>query len=263
MSYPIEDENVQESLPSSRNMNKFPTLGGFFPVLPIKHLAKISYESSYQPYSHTTSPPVSSSSRTQYHLNPMANTLTPNSKENMESVRRSLIESVSVTDITPNVMEDPTEKANLDNSTFGILHKNTSVTRQKKTTTFGKINTQKSIITSQQEDSEIKWNCECSNERMKAFLVKMINNNYTMTFVSLLTVYCLFGDDMRTAFVDKSYDFIFTIISILCIFFFGLEIAASIVVKPNYYLSFFFWLDLVSAVSILLDLVWIQNLIFM
>lgn len=262
MSSPIEDENVQESLPSLHNVNKFPTLGGFFPVLPIKHLTKISYESSYQPYSHSPSPPVSSS-RAHYHLNPMANTLTPNSKENMESVRRSLIESVSVTDITPNALEDPTDKANLDNSAFGILHKNTSATRPKKTTTFGKVNTQKSIITSLKEDSEIRWNFECSNERLKALLEKIINNNYTMTFVSLLTVYCLFGDDVRTAFVDKSYDFVFTIISIICIFFFGLEIAASIVVKPNYYLSFFFWLDLVSAVSILLDLVWIQNLIFM
>jgi hypothetical protein len=232
------DENVHDDIPSMKNINvnKFPSLTGFFPI-PLKKNEK------------------------EHYLHPIASSLTPNNKDNMESVRRSLIQSPSVQDLNNNFDTEMDKAPSLDNSEFVIIkdrNKKLNSTKTKKMTTFGIVD-QMSIPSRKETQKEF----DCTNEKFKEWLEKLLTNNYSMGFITILTIYCLFGDDIRTGFVDKNYDIVFNVISLVCIFIFTLEICISIVVRPTYYLSFFFWLDLISALSILLDLVWIQNLILM
>jgi hypothetical protein len=75
-----------------------------------------------------------------------------------------------------------------------------------------------------------------------------------------LTIYALFFDDIRMVLFSKGSDDIFYGISSMALFFFTLEIIlTSYSKKDEYWLSFFFWLDVVSTLSIIPDIGWIMD----
>ncbi|CAG9322321.1 unnamed protein product [Blepharisma stoltei] len=82
--------------------------------------------------------------------------------------------------------------------------------------------------------------------------------SYT-TFMTLLTIYALFGDDLRLALTSKPADDVFYGFTTACLFFFSVEIILSSIFKEGYWLSFFFWLDVVSTLSLVTDIGWIWN----
>ena len=53
-------------------------------------------------------------------------------------------------------------------------------------------------------------------------------------YMTILTIYALFGDDIRLAATPVSVDDYFYIASIVCLVFFSLEIIAQSFVKENY-----------------------------
>jgi len=73
----------------------------------------------------------------------------------------------------------------------------------------------------------------------------------------VLTVYVLFGDDLRLAFFRKGADPVFNIITIVSIFLFSVELVLTSIAIDDYFLSFFFCLDIVSTVSLILDLTFV------
>ncbi len=54
----------------------------------------------------------------------------------------------------------------------------------------------------------------------------------------------------------------FDILNIISLIFFTLEIILSTLSKPGYQFSFFFWLDIVSSASIILDIQLVNSYIF-
>eukprot|EP00418_Pyrodinium_bahamense_P043284 CAMPEP_0179199838 /NCGR_PEP_ID=MMETSP0796-20121207/99431_1 /TAXON_ID=73915 /ORGANISM="Pyrodinium bahamense, Strain pbaha01" /LENGTH=919 /DNA_ID=CAMNT_0020904351 /DNA_START=1 /DNA_END=2760 /DNA_ORIENTATION=- len=70
----------------------------------------------------------------------------------------------------------------------------------------------------------------------------------------LLTLYALFGDDMRLVFTAKPSDTIFDCITVAGMILFALEIFACSLGKAGYLMGFFFWLDLASTVTLVLDI---------
>ena len=81
-------------------------------------------------------------------------------------------------------------------------------------------------------------------------------------FITILTIYSLFSDDLRTAFFTSNYDIVFDILSLSVMTIFLIEIVLSTIVIEGYFLSFFFFLDIVSTVSIIFDVNFISDLIF-
>lgn len=43
---------------------------------------------------------------------------------------------------------------------------------------------------------------------------------------------------------------------------FTIEIILSIICKKGYFNSFFFWLDLISTITLILDLTWVSDKLF-
>lgn len=78
----------------------------------------------------------------------------------------------------------------------------------------------------------------------------------------MITIYALFGDDIRVLSFNKNDDVYFDIITIVALLAFTAEISLSVLAKPGYKLSFFFWLDILSTLSLILDIQWISNAIF-
>jgi len=79
--------------------------------------------------------------------------------------------------------------------------------------------------------------------------------------MTLITVYALFGDDIRNLFFTKEEDDVFFSLTCVCMFFFFLEIVLSSISKEDYFLGFYFWLDLVATASLIFDIGWVWDII--
>ena len=80
-------------------------------------------------------------------------------------------------------------------------------------------------------------------------------------FTTLITLYALFGDDIRMLSFTKAADSGFYILTAICMFFFMLEIVLCSIAREGYFLGFYFWLDLIATLSLLLDIGWFWNLL--
>ena len=74
-----------------------------------------------------------------------------------------------------------------------------------------------------------------------------------------LTLFSLFGYDFRLAFFTQDSDPVFSSLSLVCLCFFLLELSLYSLLRPDYLLSFYFWLDFVSCLSMLTDVSWIWD----
>jgi class 3 adenylate cyclase len=79
---------------------------------------------------------------------------------------------------------------------------------------------------------------------------------------TILTIYALFGDDIRLVFTKRTADPLFDAITIACMVIFGLEIVVCSVGKVGYIFGFFFWLDAISTITLLLDITYISEDLF-
>ena len=82
------------------------------------------------------------------------------------------------------------------------------------------------------------------------------------TVFMILTGYALFASDIQGAFCPVSFDTFFVVMTLLCLFMFMLELTMMSVASTRdepYFLMFFFWLDMVAALSLLADIPWLTN----
>eukprot|EP00753_Platysulcus_tardus_P010626 PLAT2913.1.p2 GENE.PLAT2913.1~~PLAT2913.1.p2 ORF type:complete len:895 (+),score=492.34 PLAT2913.1:104-2788(+) len=88
----------------------------------------------------------------------------------------------------------------------------------------------------------------------------LADHKWFSLLMAVMTVYALFGDDLRRALFFKPADPVFYGISSVALFLFALELALNSLGKPRFLWSFFFWLDLLATVSLVADIGWIINL---
>jgi hypothetical protein len=72
--------------------------------------------------------------------------------------------------------------------------------------------------------------------------------------MTLVTLYALLGDDIKMLTTEKSADNYFTIMTSLALVLFTFELIIQSIGKDDYLNTFFFWLDLVSTVSLITDI---------
>lgn len=77
-----------------------------------------------------------------------------------------------------------------------------------------------------------------------------------------LTVYALFGDDFRLAYMQMHTDVVFDVLTILCIVVFFIEIVATCIAKVDYIGGFWFWMDAFPTGTLLLDLTFVADALF-
>lgn len=86
-----------------------------------------------------------------------------------------------------------------------------------------------------------------------------MNGWFFQGFMTIVTVYSLFGDDVRQLAFTKPADDVFYGLSSGALVAFSVEIILASVVKDDYFLGFYFWLDLISTASLITDIGWIMN----
>ncbi len=90
-------------------------------------------------------------------------------------------------------------------------------------------------------------------------LDKILNSRVMQVLINVFTIYALFGDDIKVAALPKSADLAFNILNLMALVIFTVEILISCKTRKDYFLSFFFWLDVLSTLSLILDLTWVNN----
>lgn len=96
---------------------------------------------------------------------------------------------------------------------------------------------------------------------LRTKIFKRLDSKYFTIFMTFITIYALFGDDIRIAFFSKSSDVVFFSLASTCMFFFTFELIMLFFTKKNYKWSFYFWLDFVATLSLIPDIGWIWELI--
>mmetsp|Transcript_52955 Transcript_52955/g.80291 ORF Transcript_52955/g.80291 Transcript_52955/m.80291 type:complete len:88 (-) Transcript_52955:64-327(-) len=79
--------------------------------------------------------------------------------------------------------------------------------------------------------------------------------------MTIVTLYALFGDDIRVLATNKDGDAVFYGLACASLVLFSIEIILACYAKAGYLFGFFFWLDIISTVSIIFDIGWIMDAI--
>ena len=79
--------------------------------------------------------------------------------------------------------------------------------------------------------------------------------------ITIVTIITLFSDDIRQIAFKPESDIAFSYLTIVCMTIYTVEMIALSLTKDGYFLRFYFWLDLISTLTMLLDLTWITQLI--
>ncbi|KAF4653132.1 hypothetical protein FOL47_010675, partial [Perkinsus chesapeaki] len=109
----------------------------------------------------------------------------------------------------------------------------------------------------QQEESGGTTEAEAADTARS--LEAFVDGKFMTVFMTLLTIFALWGDNVRVALFDKDADTVFYILFVIALFMFVLEFLINTVAKPDYKWGFFFVLDLISALSIIPDIPWIMS----
>jgi hypothetical protein len=80
-------------------------------------------------------------------------------------------------------------------------------------------------------------------------------------FMTMYAIYSLYLDDVRLIAFPKENDQIFSAITFAGIIFFTLEILLSSYCMDGFPGSFFFWIDILSTLTMIPDVDWIWNLV--
>lgn len=93
-------------------------------------------------------------------------------------------------------------------------------------------------------------------------MVKFLDHHIVVTIMTIITIYALFFDDIRVLAFEKTADPVFygfTLFGMIC---FTIEIMLASYAKEDYLFSFFFWLDIISTLSMVPDIGWIRDEMF-
>lgn len=91
-------------------------------------------------------------------------------------------------------------------------------------------------------------------KKWKKTLLRLIDNNYVLIFMTILTIFALFANDVQTAWCPVTVDFPFDVVQSILFCLFTIEIIITCLCKEDYIWSFFFWLDVISTISLIQDI---------
>ena len=89
---------------------------------------------------------------------------------------------------------------------------------------------------------------------MRTKIYNFLQSNAIQTIMMVFTFWALYVEDFKIAYAHPDLDETFGIIAFIVFLAFMAELFLSCYAVENYYLSFFFWLDLIAVVSLVFDI---------
>ncbi|OWZ21076.1 Voltage-gated Ion Channel [Phytophthora megakarya] len=93
----------------------------------------------------------------------------------------------------------------------------------------------------------------------KRTVLGVLDSKWFTVMMLIVTVYALFGDDIRLSLFSQSADNAFYSLATLCLVLFSFEFLAACYARPGYVLSFYFLLDIIATLSTIPDIGWVWN----
>jgi len=165
-----------------------------------------------------------------------------------QSKRFHMVSPIKAEKIKLDVCEDKSESKNQE------VNKETCIKFKKMNTYLDNASKIESILETPEIKQENQIIIKQTKSKYKLFLIKIIDSNYTLALMTLLTIFALFSSDVDEAFCPTSVDFPFDIIQCVIMSIFTIEIITNSIAKENYIGSFFFWLDIIATVSLVQDI---------
>lgn len=93
--------------------------------------------------------------------------------------------------------------------------------------------------------------CEIQRSPFARRILAILDSSLWQISMFLVTVYALFGEDLKHICFPKEYDPSFYMLSIISLCFFSVDLCGLSLVKPGYFLSTYFFLDFFASVSMI------------
>jgi hypothetical protein len=90
----------------------------------------------------------------------------------------------------------------------------------------------------------------------------IVEGKFVIITMTLVTLYSLFGDDLRMWHADIEYDNLFFGGLLISLILFTLELLVQSCVVDDFKYSFFFWLDFVATLSLVIDIPWCMDICY-
>lgn len=114
-----------------------------------------------------------------------------------------------------------------------------------------------------EKKEKVETNIYLSNRwdynRLKEILDLVFEHDGYFASISSLVIYCIFADDIRFGFLSISWDMFIDISLLIIMIIFGIEFILSCTFKTNYLLTFYCYIDLLSLLSIVMDIQLLLN----
>lgn len=112
-------------------------------------------------------------------------------------------------------------------------------------------------------DSRREWEAAHAElapaERQRARALAVLDSTPWAVLTTLLTVYVLFAPDVRLAATTADADAGFVTMTVLSFVLFAAELKAQAAARPGFKYSFFFWLDALATISLVVDMPFIMD----
>ena len=100
-----------------------------------------------------------------------------------------------------------------------------------------------------------------NDSKIKLKIRDFVEGKAVTIIMSLVTIFALIGDDIRVFGFNKSADNYFYGCLTISMVLFSAEIWLNTVVIDEFKYSFFFWLDIIATLSLIIDIPWFTNII--
>ena len=95
--------------------------------------------------------------------------------------------------------------------------------------------------------------------RIKNKIRDLVEGKMVTIVMTIVTIFALIGDDIRVFGFGKTADNIFYGMLSISMVLFAAEIWLNTVVIDDFKYSFFFWLDIIATLSLVIDIPWFTN----
>ena len=107
-------------------------------------------------------------------------------------------------------------------------------------------------------DNELKRKKTLTNYEETQYFFK---TNYYLIIKLCIIIFILIEEELKNLFTNKTADLPFSIIILIFILFYIFELIMFSLLLKDYFLKFYFWIDIISIISTLFDIHWFCNAI--
>ena len=108
-------------------------------------------------------------------------------------------------------------------------------------------------------DSELKKKVTLTKFAIQKEIQIYLDSNYYLIILLFITIFILINEEIKSLFTKKLADLPFSIIIIIFNLFYITDLIANSILVKDYFPNFYFWLDIISIISTILDIHWFYN----